>query len=128
MLYVAGDGSIADRNVWLEAHKSTRAAHPVRIIEFRVAGTTRALLASEFDLATLSVRDIAATYARRWDIAMAVVLLKRHLNHNMFGPHGRPSCSRTCSLPSPSLRSCRRYASRLPTELAPTHSISPSRC
>ena len=87
VLYAAGDGSVADRIVWLGAHKSTRAAHPVRFVEFRVAGTTRAYLTSVLDPAKLSVRDIAEAYARRWDIEMAFDLLKRHLNlHLVWSP------------------------------------------
>ena len=87
VLYAAGDGCVADRIVWLGAHKSTRAAHPVRFVEFRVAGTTRAYLTSVLDPAKLSVRDIAEAYARRWDIEMAFDLLKRHLNlHMVWSP------------------------------------------
>jgi IS4 transposase len=85
VLYASGDGSVSDRIVWLGAHKSTRASHPVRLVEFRAGGTTRAFLTSVLDPAKLSVRDIAVAYARRWDIEMAFDLLKRH-----------PEASNTC--------------------------------
>ena len=87
VLYASGDGSVSDRIVWLGAHKSTRASHPVRLVEFRTGGTTRAFLTSVLDPAKLSVRDIAVAYARRWDIEMAFDLLKRHLNlHMVWSP------------------------------------------
>ncbi|NBT20240.1 MAG: hypothetical protein EBT00_15930, partial [Proteobacteria bacterium] len=87
VLYAAGDGSVSDRIVWLGAHTSTRASRPVRLVEFRAGGTTRAFLTSVLDPAKLSVRDIAVAYARRWDIEMAFDLLKRHLNlHMVWSP------------------------------------------
>ena len=87
VFYAAGDGSVWDGIVWLGAHRADRAAHPVRLVRFTVGGTTWTYVTNVLDPHRLPVHDLAALYARRWDIELAFTLIKRELGlHLIWSP------------------------------------------
>ena len=72
-------GDVFDGVIWLGAYRANRAAHAVRLVTFRVGTSTYRYLTDVLDPTVLSVAQIAALYARRWDIELAFNLVKRHL-------------------------------------------------
>lgn len=76
-----------DGLVYLGAYRADRAAHPVRLVRFTVGATTWAYVTNVLDPARLSLHDIAVLYARRWDIELAFLLIKRELGlHLIWSP------------------------------------------
>jgi len=73
------DGDTFDGLVWLGAYRADRARHAVRLVTFRVGETTYRYITNVLSPTQLSLAEIAALYARRWDIELAVKLIKRHL-------------------------------------------------
>ncbi len=73
-----------DGIVWLGAYRADRAAHAVRLVSFRVGNTTYRYISSVKDPQLLSALMIAQLYARRWDIELAVLLVKEHLNLHLL--------------------------------------------
>ena len=83
----AGDGSAWDGIVWLGKHRADRAARPVRLVRFTVGSVTREYLTNVLAPARLSLHDVAALYARRWDVELAFLLIKRELGlHLIWSP------------------------------------------
>jgi DDE family transposase len=78
------DGEAFDGLVWLGKHRADRAAHAVRLVRFRAGDTTYEYLTNVTDPATLSMRDIARLYARRWDFELAAKTVKRHLGLHLI--------------------------------------------
>lgn len=78
------DGETADAIVFLGAHRADRARHAVRRVRFHAAGQTRCYLTNVLDPAQLSLYDIAALYARRWDIERAFALVKREVGLHLW--------------------------------------------
>jgi Transposase DDE domain len=78
------DGTTFDGLVWLGAHRADRAKHLVRLVRFRTGQTERAYLTNVRSPLFLRPAQIAALYARRWDIEMAVNLVKRHLGLHLL--------------------------------------------
>lgn len=78
------EGDAFDGLVWLGRHRADRAAHAVRLIQFRQGGALRRYLTNVLDPAVLSPREAAALYARRWDIELAVKLVKRELGLSLW--------------------------------------------
>lgn len=78
------DGETRDVLVWLGAYRADRAKHAVRLVEFRHQGTLHRYLTNVLDPHQFSLQDIAQLYARRWDIEMAVKLVKRELNLHLL--------------------------------------------
>jgi hypothetical protein len=70
------DAETLDALVWLGAHRADRAKHLVRLVRFRQGDTTRAYLTNVTDPRVLPLAEIARLYARRWDIELAVKLVK----------------------------------------------------
>lgn len=81
-LYAAGD--TRDEWVWLGAYRADRAKHLVRRVQFRVNGTLYRYLTNVRDPQQLSLHDLAVCYARRWDIELAVKLVKRELGLHLI--------------------------------------------
>lgn len=77
-------GDVFDGVVWLGAYRADRAAHAVRLVTFRVGTTTYRYITDVLDPTVLSVAQIAALYARRWDIELAMNLIKRHLKLHLL--------------------------------------------
>jgi hypothetical protein len=68
-----------DALIWLGAHRADRAAYPVRMVEVRHGQQTRRYLTNVRDPDQLSLGEVLDLYARRWDIEMAIQLVKQHL-------------------------------------------------
>jgi hypothetical protein len=81
-IYEAGD--TLDQLVWLGAHRPDRAKHLVRRVQYRHGTTLRSYLTNVLDPEVLSLHEIAVLYARRWDIEMAVQLVKQHLGVRLW--------------------------------------------
>lgn len=73
------DGQTRDVLVWLGAYRADRARYLVRLVAFRHGQQVRRYITNVRDPQRLSIHDIARLYARRWDIEMAVQLVKEHL-------------------------------------------------
>lgn len=77
-------GETFDGLVWLGAYRADRAAHAVRLIRFRVGATVHQYVTNVLDPAVLSPQEVAQLYARRWDIELAVLLVKEHLHLHLL--------------------------------------------
>ncbi|MGI8550666.1 MAG: IS4 family transposase [Dehalococcoidia bacterium] len=73
------DGTTFDGLVWLGVYRADRAKHAVRLVQFQVGPHLYRYLTSVLDPQTLPLHEIARLYARRWDIELAFLLIKRHL-------------------------------------------------
>lgn len=78
------DATTLDALVWLGAYRADRAKHLVRLVRFQASGTEQAYLTNVRDPHLLSIRAIAELYARRWDIELAVKLVKRELGLHLL--------------------------------------------
>jgi hypothetical protein len=78
------DGETVDALVWLGKHRSDQAKHVVRYVQFRQGTTLYRYLTNVRDPRSFSLRQMAETYARRWDIDSAFDLAKRHLGLHAF--------------------------------------------
>lgn len=78
------DGETCDLLVDLGAWRADRAAHTVRLVQFRVGATTYRYLTSVLDPAQLPLRQIAELYARRWDIELGFQLVKTQLGLHLL--------------------------------------------
>lgn len=72
-------GETLDALVWLGVHHQNQAAHAVRLVQFRIGATLYRYLTNVVDPKVLPMREVAALYARRWDIEMAFRTVKQHL-------------------------------------------------
>jgi hypothetical protein len=77
-------GDTFDGLVWLGAYRADRTKHLVRLVQFRVGRTAYQYLTNVTDPHTLSLRQIAALYQRRWDIELAFNLIKTHLGLHLL--------------------------------------------
>jgi hypothetical protein len=68
-----------DQLVWLGAYRADRAKHAVRLVEVKVGGTWQRYLTNQTDPVVFPAADVVACYARRWDIELAIRLVKDHL-------------------------------------------------
>lgn len=79
-----GDG-VLDAIVYLGVSRSDQAKYAVRLIQFWSRGKQYRYLTNVLDPARLSLAEVAALYARRWDIELAFRLLKDHVNlHHLW--------------------------------------------
>jgi hypothetical protein len=78
------DGDTLDALIWLGKHRSDQTKHAVRLVQFRRGRILYRYLTNVRDPQHLSLRQIAQTYARRWDIEMAIQLVKEHLGLRLF--------------------------------------------
>ena len=72
-------GDVFDGIVWLGAHRADRAKHAVRLVTFRQGNTLRRYITNVQEPLTFPIASMAEVYARRWDIEMALKLIKQHL-------------------------------------------------
>ncbi len=79
-----GNIEVLDGVVWLGAYRADRAAHAVRLVQFRVGSTQYRYITNVLDPTKLTIADIARLYARRWDIELAFKLVKRQLGLHML--------------------------------------------
>jgi hypothetical protein len=80
----AQHGETFDGLVWLGAYRSDRAAHPVRLVQFRRGATLHRYLTNVCDPQLLPLDEVAQLSARRWDIEMAFQLIKQHLGLSLW--------------------------------------------
>lgn len=78
------DHETFDGLVWLGGHRADRARHAVRLVQFRHGNRLHQYLTNVRDPDALPLADVARLYARRWDIEMAVQLVKQHLDLRLF--------------------------------------------
>ena len=72
-------GDVFDGLVWLGAHRADRAKHAVRLVTFKQGKTLRRYITNVLEPRTFPMASMAEVYARRWDIEMAMALVKQHL-------------------------------------------------
>ena len=77
-------GDVLDAVIFLGAHRADRAAHAVRLVQFTIGKRTYRYISNVLDPELLSVAEIAALYARRWDIELAIKLVKQHLKLHLL--------------------------------------------
>ena len=77
-------GETLDALIWLGAYRADRAAHLVRLVQFRQDSHLCRYLTNVTDPALLPMLDIARLYARRWDIELTFKLLKRQLGLHLW--------------------------------------------
>jgi hypothetical protein len=77
-------GSTLDALIWLGAYRADRAAHTMRLVRFTHGGKQFEYITNVLDPKRLPLREIARLYARRWDIEMAIKLVKRELGLHLF--------------------------------------------
>ena len=70
--------------VFLGKHRADRGKHLVRLVQYTTARGTHTFLTKVCDPAVLTVRQMAELYARRWDIELAVKLVKRELKLHLL--------------------------------------------
>ncbi|HEY0153467.1 MAG TPA: IS4 family transposase [Longimicrobium sp.] len=77
-------GSTLDALIWLGAHRADRAAKSVRLVRFTHKGQQYEYITNVLAPRQLPLREIARLYARRWDIELAIKLVKRELGLHLF--------------------------------------------
>lgn len=78
------EGATRDCLIWLGAYRADRAAHAVRLVEFSVGSKHYRYITNVLDPAQLSLAQIAGLYARRWDIELAIKLVKQYLHLHLL--------------------------------------------
>lgn len=73
-------GDTFDGMIWLGKYRADCAKHAVRLVRFRHKGILHSYLTNVVDPTCLSLAEIAALYARRWDFELAANLVKQHLH------------------------------------------------
>jgi hypothetical protein len=68
-----------DRLVFLGAYRADQAAHAVRLVEVKVGQQWHRYVTNQTDPLVFPAADVVALYARRWDIELAIRLVKEHL-------------------------------------------------
>jgi len=77
-------GTTFDGLIWLGAYRADRTRYAVRLVTFQVGASTYQYITNVLHPTQLSLQDIAALYARRWDIELAFKLIKRQLGLHLF--------------------------------------------
>lgn len=75
----AQQGELFDGLIWLGKHRADRAKHAVRLVRVNHQGRTDAYITNVLDPTQLPAGALVQLYGRRWDIEMAVQLVKQHL-------------------------------------------------
>jgi len=78
------DAFILDALIWLGAYRADRAKHAVRLVSVRLGERSYSYITNVLQPARLSAVDMVRLYARRWDIEMAINLIKTHLNLHLW--------------------------------------------
>lgn len=78
---------ILDALIWMGS-RSARTGHLLRLVRYCDGSDLRMYVTNVLDPRQLSLPDIARLYARRWDIELAFLTLKEHLNlHHWWSGH-----------------------------------------
>jgi hypothetical protein len=75
---------VFDGLVYLGSYRADRASHAVRLVQFKLGRVGYQYITNVLDPKTLSILEIARLYARRWDIELAVKLIKTHLGLHLL--------------------------------------------
>jgi hypothetical protein len=78
------DDESFDGLVWLGKHRADRAKHAVRLVQFRVGEQTHAYLTNVRDPQSFPLAEVARVYGRRWDLELAIKLVKRELGLHLL--------------------------------------------
>lgn len=78
------DADVLDAVVWLGAYRADRAAHAVRLLRVRLGDRSYSYITNVLDPRQLSALDIVRLYGRRWDIELAINLVKTHLKLQLW--------------------------------------------
>jgi hypothetical protein len=78
------DAQVLDALVWLGAHRADRAAHAVRLLTVRLGDRSYSYITNVLDPTQLTALDMVRLYGRRWDIEMAINLVKTHLQLHLW--------------------------------------------
>lgn len=84
VLVLAEHGETLDALGWLGAYRADRAAHLVRLVQFRQGGVLHRYLTNVRDPELWPAAEVAQVYARRWDIELAFRLLKREVGCHLW--------------------------------------------
>jgi Transposase DDE domain len=74
------DGTTCDALIWLGRYRADRARYAVRLMRVQVGATSHTYVTNVLDPRRLPLHQAPALYARRWDIELAIKVLKRDLN------------------------------------------------
>lgn len=77
-------GETREQLIWLGAHRADKARYLVRLVQFRVGKTVHRYITNVTDPRRLPAGELARLYARRWDIELAVKLVKRELGLHLL--------------------------------------------
>ena len=77
-------GDTVDAIVWLGAHRADRAKHAVRLVQFTVGDHCYRYVTNVLDPHRFPPAEMARLYARRWDIELAIKLVKRDLHVHLI--------------------------------------------
>jgi hypothetical protein len=72
-------GDTLEGLIWLGKHRADRAKYAVRLVQYRRGKTLHQYITNVRDPRRFPLAEVAHTYARRWDIEMAIQLVKEHL-------------------------------------------------
>jgi hypothetical protein len=75
---------VLDAVVWLGKYRADRARYAVRLVRIRVGSDQWEYITNVLDPGKLPIEQIAQLYARRWDIEMAIKLVKRELGLHLL--------------------------------------------
>ena len=78
------DGDAFDGIILLDAYRADRAKHAVRLVTYRKGRTLYRYITNVLNPHEFTLQDIATLYARRWELEMAVSLIKRELGLHLF--------------------------------------------
>lgn len=78
------EGETRDALVWLGKYRADRAKHAVRLVQFRHGPVLHRYLTNVRDPHQLPLAEVARLYARRWDIEMAIDLVKTELGLHLL--------------------------------------------
>jgi hypothetical protein len=78
------DGETLDALVWLGRYRADQAKHAVRLVQFRRGRALHRYVTNVRDPHLLPPAEVARLYARRWDVEMAVDLVKTELGLHLL--------------------------------------------
>jgi hypothetical protein len=78
------DANVLDAVVWLGKYRADQAAHAVRLLTIQLGERTHSYITNVLDPSQLTAGDMVCLYGRRWDIEMAINLVKTHLKLHLW--------------------------------------------
>lgn len=84
ILYQDEEHDVLDAIVFLGTYRADKAAHAVRLVQWKLNGIRYRYITNVLDPLQLPMLEIAQLYARRWDIELMFKLLKRELGLSLW--------------------------------------------